>query len=113
MEISGLTVAVNKQTGHIPGAVSFIFDGEESQFIYLSETKPKMENSIRKLHEEIDFSVRAAQASNDICQVHCPDSDRVFIFKKLATNLFLGVCVERELELMKIATKAISADFNL
>lgn len=113
MEISGLTSAVNKQTGHIPGAISFIFDGEDNQFIYLSEEKSNIEASILKLNDELDFAERAAQAKNDICQLNCPYSDRVFIFKRLATNLYLGVCVERNDNLLKLAKKAISADFNL
>ena len=113
MRISGLKTAVNKHTGHIPGAFSFIFDGEAKEFIYVSEKHPEIEKSILKFNEELDFAERTTHAKNDISRIQCDRIQRILVFKKLATNLYFGICIEPDDDIVDLATNAMAVDFNL
>jgi hypothetical protein len=113
VRITGLKEAVNKHTRQIDGGYSFVLDGAENEFVYVSENSPEIESSILTYHKELNFSERSAEAKNNICQLTCDDLNCYLVIKKLATNLFLGIFIEQDSDKLSLAMKAMTIDFTL
>jgi hypothetical protein len=113
VKISGLKEAINKHTGHISGAFTFILDGMENEFLFSSKNAPVIMNTILRHHGIVNFNDRTYHAKDNICQLTCDEMDRLLIIKKLANNLFLGICIPQEDGLHAQAMKALSTEFKL
>lgn len=103
---------VERLAGDIPGAYLYVFDGEMENFIFQSEPNQQLENTILKLNRERSLASLVEETSNNLVTLDCDDTDRKFFIKKLASNLFFGLCVKQSPELIRKAKMVMSTSFS-
>ncbi|MEQ9231721.1 MAG: hypothetical protein RIF46_13640 [Cyclobacteriaceae bacterium] len=109
---NSIEAVVKRLAGDIPGAYAYVFDGELEKFIYKSEASPLMEKTIISLNKEKGLADVVNQSSNNLAMLNCPDTNRKFLIKKLAADLYFGLCVEQSEEIIAKAKRVMDASFT-
>lgn len=96
-----ITKAVQRISANVSGAYSYIFDAGENRFLYQSEANAELENEVLKLNKEKGLA-RLVQESRqaNFYSVSCPNTGRIFMIRKMAADIFFGLCVEKKSELI-------------
>ncbi len=113
MESSSLHLAVKKLAGDIPDAYSYIFDGEERRFIYASSQNSQLESAIIQLDTEKGLATLVDQAADKLVQMPSKNNERVFFIKRMATNLFFGMCVRKDTATVQAAKNVMISAFQV
>ncbi len=109
---NSIEAVVKRVAGNIPGAYAYVFDGELEKFIYKSEANHLMEETIIILNREKGLADIVNQASNNLAVINCLDTHRKFFIKKLAADLYFGLCVEQSEKIIAEAKRVMETSFT-
>ncbi len=109
---NSIEAVVKRVAGNIPGAYAYVFDGELEKFIYKSESHTLMEKTIVTLNREKGLAGLVNQATNNLAVLDCSDTHRKFFIKKLAVDLYFGLCVEQSEEIIAEAKRVMETSFT-
>jgi hypothetical protein len=113
VETNSLHLAVKKLAGDIPDAYSYIFDAEEQRFIYASSQNSQLESAIIELDTEKGLATLVDQAVEKMIQMPCKNNERVFFIKRMATNLYFGMCVLKDTPTVQAAKNVMKSAFQV
>lgn len=93
-----LNKAFQRISSNVPGAYSYIFDADENRFLFRSEMNKRLEGEILKLNESKGLSRLVEESTKNFCSLNCANTGRVFMIRKMAADVFFGLCVEKKPE---------------
>jgi len=110
---SPLHIAVKKLAGDIPDAYSYIFDSQDRRFIYFSKPNPALEAEIEELDREKGLANLVEQSLDNIVEIPCKRDERVFFIKRMASNLYFGICVLKHAKSIQEGKKVMTSAFHV
>lgn len=96
----------------VPGAYSYVFDSTEKRFIYKSEDNDQLEKVILSLDKERGLDNLINDSPVNLVMLDCKDTNRKFLVKKLASDVFFGMCVDQKPEIVEKAKEVMFAPFK-
>lgn len=95
------------------GSYSYIFDADEREFIYVSESNDLIEKTILELDQDQGLENLVQQSNEQTVSLNCSTTERIFLIKRMAANLFFGLCVANNPETKQTAMKAMASAFQV
>ncbi len=94
-----ISKAFQKLSANVSGAYSYVFDAGENRFLFQSEVNEKLEGEVLKLNREKGLArlVQESQKAN-FYSANCSNTGRIFMIRKMAADIFFGLCVEKKPE---------------
>ena len=104
--------AIRRISANIPGAFSYLFDVEDQRFLYQSSINEELEKEIIKLKQTKDIKSLLDDSNDNFCSISCDHMQRVLMVKRMASDIFFGMCVDQKPEIMAMAEKAMKGNLN-
>jgi len=112
VKIPSLHSAIKKLAGDIPTACSYIYDGETQRFIFSSSKNDRLEAAVVELDRRNGLAAMVDQSPDKIVQLPLGEDGRVSFIKRMATNLYFGICVQNIPESIQATKKVMISSFQ-
>jgi len=113
VENSPLHQAVKQLAGDIPDAYSYIFDSEDRRFLYFSKPNPALEAEIHELDRDRGLANLVNESIDNLVEVPCKKDERIFFIKRMAANLYFGLCVRKHPQSIQEGKKVMASAFHV
>lgn len=113
MENSPLHQAVKQLAGDIPDAYSYIFDSEDRRFLYFSKPNASLEEEIQELDRDKGLANLVSASVDNLVEMPCKKDERIFFIKRMAANLYFGLCVRKHPKSIQEGKKVMASAFQV
>jgi hypothetical protein len=109
---NSIEAVVERIARDVPGAYCYVFDSTDKRFIYKSSDNDQLEKVILSLDKERGLDNLINESPINLVLLDCQDTNRKFLVKKLASDVFFGMCVDQKPEIIEKAREVMFAPFK-